>query len=71
MFEVKTAAPTVNQPSDLFARKYCFEVAFLRKPTHIPKRVIPIKYVASTHVSIQFMDQCIELTFPLSTADSL
>ena len=22
MFEVNTAAPTVNQPSDLFARKY-------------------------------------------------
>jgi hypothetical protein len=43
MFEVKTAAPTVNQPSDWFARKYCFDEAFLQKPTQMPKSVMPIR----------------------------
>ena len=30
ILEVKTAAPTVNQPNDLLARKYCWEEAFRR-----------------------------------------
>jgi len=40
---VNTAAPTVNQPRDLLARKYWSVEACRRKPTQIPKVVIPIR----------------------------
>ena len=44
MFDVNTAAPTVNQPSDLFARKYCSVEALRRYPTQMPKAVMPNRY---------------------------
>ena len=37
MFDVNTAAPTVNHPSDLLARKYCSGEACRRYPTRMPK----------------------------------
>ncbi len=43
MFDVKTAAPTVNQPSDLPARKYWSVEAPRRYPTRMPKSVIPTR----------------------------
>ena len=43
MFEVKTAAPTVNQPSDLLARKYWSVEAWRRYPTQMPKAVMPTR----------------------------
>ena len=43
MFEVNTAAPTVNQPSDLLARKYWSVEACRRKPIQMPKAVMPTR----------------------------
>ena len=37
MFDVKTAAPTVNQPSDLLARKYWFVRGMPAEPHPDPK----------------------------------
>ena len=43
MFEAKTAAPTVNHPSDLLARKYCSLEAWRRKPAQMPIVVMPTR----------------------------
>jgi len=55
IFDANIAAPMLNQPSDLLARKYCSLVALRRYPTQMPIPVMPTRYAKRTTRSTQFM----------------